>query len=178
MRHPNRPTQPARRAAVRNPGLDVTPVARLDEAALQDLIGYQLAQASIVTLDVFEQVVARPHGLKAVEYTMLALIQANPGLSPVQLRKALGLSAAYVTAGLDKLHERGFILREVNQSDRRGQHLRITKSAEKFVGDLTQKLLAGEQERFHTLTFAEQRMLAELLHKLACARDPLPDAQD
>jgi DNA-binding MarR family transcriptional regulator len=178
MRHPNRPPKPAARAGAPAAALDVTPVARLEEAALRDLIGYQLAQASIVTLDVFEQVVAGPHGLKAVEYTMLALIQANPGLSPVQLRKALGLSAAYVTAGLDRLHERGFILREVNQSDRRAQHLRITKSAEKFVGDLTKKLLEGEQERFHTLTFAEQRILAELLHKLACARDPLPDAPD
>lgn len=177
MPNPSRSTKPASRAPARAPALEATPAAHLDEAALKDLIGYQLAQASIVTLDVYEQVAGEPHGLKTVEYTMLALIQANPGLSPVQLRKALCLSAAYVTAGLDKLHERGFILREVNQSDRRAQHLRVTKSAEKFVSELTRKLLEAEQARFHTLTFAEQRMLAELLHKLACARAPLPDAE-
>ena len=177
MPNPSRPSRPAARVRADAPALEATPAAHLDEAALKDLVGYQLAQASIVTLEVFEQLVAQPHGLKTVEYTMLALIQANPGLSPVQLRKALGLSAAYVTAGLDKLHERGFILREVNQSDRRAQHLRITRSAEKFVSELTKKLLEGEQARFHTLTFAEQRMLAELLHKLACARHPAPDAE-
>lgn len=150
--------------------LGATPAAQLNEAALKDLIGYQLAQASIVTLGLFEDLAGRPHRLKTVEYTLLALIQANPGLSPAQLRKALTLSAPYVTSGLDKLHERGLILREVNQSDRRGQHLRLTRSGEKFVSDLTRELLDGEQAHFETLTFAEQRMLAELLHKLARSR--------
>lgn len=153
--------------------VSATPAARLNEAELKDLIGYQLAQASIVTLRVFEELVGGPHGLKTVEYTMLALIRANPGVTAVQLRKALGLSAAYVTTGLEKLHERGFILREVNQSDRRAQHLRLTKPAEKFVAELTQLLLEGEQAQFQVLTFAEQRMLAELLHKLARARSAL-----
>src|SRR5687767_8033257 len=105
--------------------VSATPAARLNEADLKDLIGYQLAQASIVTLRVFDEVVGGPDRLKTVEYTMLALIRANPGVSAVQLRKALGLSAAYVTTGLEKLHERGFILREVNQRDRRAQHLRL-----------------------------------------------------
>lgn len=147
-----------------------TPANGLDEAGLKDLVGYQLAQASIVTMEVFHELVGAPDDLKSVEYTMLALIQANPGVSPAQLRRALGLSAAYVTAGLDKLHARGFVLREVNQSDRRGQHLRVTKAAEKLAEQLTRRLLEGEQARFHTLTLAEQRMLAELLHKLAGAR--------
>jgi DNA-binding MarR family transcriptional regulator len=137
---------------------------------MKELVGYQLAQASIVTMEVFQDQVGGPHDLKTVEYTMLALIQANPGVSPAQLRKALCLSAAYVTAGLDKLHARGFILREVNQQDRRGQHLRITKAAERLVDELTRTLLAAERARFRTLTSAEQRMLAELLHKLALAR--------
>lgn len=150
--------------------LSATPAAQLNEAALRELIGYQLAQASIVTLGLFEDLVGLPHGLKTVEYTMLALIQANPGLSPAQLRKALALSAPYVTSSLDKLHERGLILREVNQSDRRAQHLRLTKPGERFVSALTRDLLDGERARFETLTFAEQRMLAELLHKLAISR--------
>ena len=91
-------------------------------------------------------------------------------MSPARLRKALCLSAPYVTSSLEKLHTRGFILREVNQQDRRGQHLRVTRAAERLVAELTQTLLAAERARFHTLTLAEQRMLAELLHKLALAR--------
>lgn len=166
-----KPTRAARTPAPRATAeYSATPAVPLNEADLKGLIGYQLAQASILTMGVFQDLVGTPHDLKTVEYTMLALIQANPGVSAVQLRKALGLSAAYVTAGLDKLHERGFILREVNQSDRRAQHLRITKAAERLVSELTRTLLAGERQRFATLSTAEQAMLAELLHKLAGAR--------
>lgn len=168
------PRKPSRRApAAFAPPPDepsATPSVALDEAAMKELVGYQLAQASIVTIEVFDEQVGRPQDLKAVEYTMLALIQANPGVSPARLRKALCLSAPYVTSSLEKLHTRGFILREVNQQDRRGQHLRVTRAAERLVAELTQTLLAAERARFHTLTQAEQRMLAELLHKLALAR--------
>ena len=98
--------------------------------------------------------VGRPQDLKAVEYTMLALIQANPGVSPARLRKALCLSAPYVTSSLEKLHTRGFILREVNQQDRRGQHLRVTRAAERLVAELTQTLLAAERAREALVFFA------------------------
>ena len=168
---PRKPTRRAPAAFAAPPDEpSATPSVALDEAAMKELVGYQLAQASIVTIEVFDEQVGRPQDLKAVEYTMLALIQANPGVSPARLRKALCLSAPYVTSSLEKLHTRGFILREVNQQDRRGQHLRVTRAAERLVAELTQTLFAAERARFHTLTLAEQRMLAELLHKLALAR--------
>ncbi len=168
---PRKPTRRAPAAFAAPPDEpSATPSVALDEAAMKELVGYQLAQASIVTIEVFDEQVGRPQDLKAVEYTMLALIQANPGVSPARLRKALCLSAPYVTSSLEKLHTRGFILREVNQQDRRGQHLRVTRAAERLVAELTQTLLAAERARFHTLARAEQRMLSELLHNLALAR--------
>ena len=51
-----------------------------------------------------------------------------------------------------------------------GRRILVTRAAERLVAELTQTLLAAERARFHTLTLAEQRMLAELLHKLALAR--------
>lgn len=143
---PRKPTRRAPAAFAAPPDEpSATPSVALDEAAMKELVGYQLAQASIVTIEVFDEQVGRPQDLKAVEYTMLALIQANPGVSPARLRKALCLSAPYVTSSLEKLHTRGFILREVNQQDRRGQHLRVTRAAERLVAELTQTLLAAER---------------------------------
>ena len=65
---------------------------------------------------------------------------------------------------------RGLIVREANESDRRGQHLRVTKQGEALAVDLTARLLDSERAAFKTLSAAEQMMLAELLHKLARAR--------
>ncbi len=48
-----------------------TPRARLDEGALRQLLGYQLAQASIVTNSAFSQEAGTPLGLGQVEFTLL-----------------------------------------------------------------------------------------------------------
>ncbi|MCW5652915.1 MarR family transcriptional regulator [Hydrogenophaga sp.] len=147
-----------------------TPAGRLREGALQQLLGYQLAQASIVTIGLFQEEVGDPHGLRTVEYTLLALIEANPRVSPAHLTKALGLSAPYITNGLDKLAGRGLIVRETNENDRRGFHLSVTEKGEALARQLTTQLLESERARFKTLTSAEYLMLAELLHKLARSR--------
>ena len=60
--------------------LDTTPAGRLDEGALGHVLGYQLAQASVMTAQVFGQAIGPDIDLRPVEYTTLALIHANPGL--------------------------------------------------------------------------------------------------
>lgn len=148
-----------------------TPEEPLDESPLTTLIGYQLAQATVVTSRVFQSRVGKPQDLNTVEYTMLALIRANPGVSPTQLRKAMGISKPYVTAGLEKLHARRLISREVNSSDQRAQCLFATPDSARLVEAMTAELLAGERETMSTLSSAEHAILAELLHKLAQARN-------
>ena len=150
--------------------LGETPLGHLQELELRHLLGYQVAQASIVTLQVFDEVVAKREGLRTVEYTALALIRANGAVSPAQLAKAINLSPSYITVALDKLEARGLVKRETNDEDRRGQRLHATATGEALVKRLTDELLQAEREAVHTLTSVERLMLAELLHKLSRAR--------
>jgi DNA-binding MarR family transcriptional regulator len=147
-----------------------TPEEPLDETPLTKLIGYQLAQAGVMTVRVFQSLVGKPQDLNTVEYTMLALIHANPGVSPTQLCKALGISKPYATAALEKLHTRKLITRQTNPNDQRAQQLHSTADSGPTVERWTAELLAGEHAALSTLTSAERAILAELLHKLAQAR--------
>lgn len=147
--------------------VDETPAARLHEGALRRLLGYQVAQASVATLAVFDEVVGRRFRLRTVEYTVLALIDVNGVASPAKLAKALDLSPSYITMALDKLEGRGLISRETNERDRRGQRLLTTPSGSREVAEMTNLLLDAERRTFAGLSDAEQMMLAELLHKLA-----------
>ncbi len=147
-----------------------TPEGRLNEAPLLGMLGYQLAQASVVTVGNYQELVGNPYGLRAAEYTMLALIDANPGVSPAQLAKALSLSAPYVTAGLDKLCQKAWVVREVSTKDGRKQHVSTTEQGKAVATELTNTVLESERARFKNLTQAEKMMLAELLRKLAHCR--------
>ncbi|NUZ04816.1 MarR family winged helix-turn-helix transcriptional regulator [Piscinibacter koreensis] len=149
---------------------DATPAGGLGEARLQHLIGYQVAQAAIVTFGVFERLVGGPMELRPVEYTILTLIDENPGGSPAQLSKALAVTPPNITSWVDKLERRGLVARERNLRDRRGRHLRTTEAGAALVREATARLLEGERETLSTLTPGERLILGELLHKVARLR--------
>jgi DNA-binding MarR family transcriptional regulator len=146
-----------------------TPAGQLAEARLQSVIGYQLAQASIVTDQLFTQVVGEPLELRPVEYTLLTLIAENPGGSLARLARALAVKPPNITILVDRLEQRGLIARSYSEEDRRAQVLHTTPEGAALVRQATERIIAAEQAAA-PLTQGERTLLLELLHKLACAR--------
>lgn len=153
-----------------SPDADRTPQARLGEGPLHGLIGYQLAQASIVTNRVFDALASRRGGLRRVEFTILALVQVNPDVSARQLARALAVTPPNIAIWLDRLESRGWVVRTRSERDARVQHIRLARAGATLVDQTMKLLLESEAEALDTLTAAERAMLAELLHKVALAR--------
>jgi len=107
---------------------------------------------------------------------VLTLVNENPDVSPAELSAALAVSRPYVTNTIDKLSSRGLVRRDPSAHDRRSQHLQTTDAGRALASRATTLLVEGEKEAFTTLSEAEQMMLAELLHKLACVRQANPRA--
>lgn len=147
-----------------------TPAGRLIEGPLGRILGYQIAQASIVTERVFEQRAGRVHDMRKVEYTVLALVAQNEGLTATQLATALAVTAPNVAAWIDRLVRRGWIEREQHAQDRRALHIRTTAAGREVVAQATEAILEGEAQALSRLTTAERLMLVELLHKAAGCR--------
>ncbi len=159
---------PARRPPP--PVAERTPLARLSEGRLRGIVGYQLAQASLATHQVFESLVGQADKLRRVEFSLLALIDANPGVTARQLAKALAVTPPNVAVMLDRLDERGLLLRERGTADARLQHLTLTAAGGALVSRAARALQEGEAASLHGLSSAERAMLAELLHKAAQSR--------
>jgi DNA-binding MarR family transcriptional regulator len=153
----------------RQPRAELTPAGRLEEARLQRVLGYQLAQAAIVTDGIFRDTVGTPMDLRPVEYTVLTLIEENPGGSMGQLARALSVTPPNITALVDRLQARGLVERTASTKDRRAQVLKATAAGAELVRLATDSILSAEQARL-PLTRGEQAILSELLHKVACAR--------
>jgi len=148
---------------------ELTPAGRLDEAQLHHVLGYQLAQARIVTDALFADHIGVPFGLRPVEFTVLTLIAENPGGSLARIARALAVTPPNVTAVVDRLEAKGWIERAQSSKDRRSQVLHTTPRGAALVRDTTQRILLAERQALG-LSPAEQAMLVELLHKVACAR--------
>jgi DNA-binding MarR family transcriptional regulator len=150
--------------------LDKTPRGRLEEGGIYDLLGYQLAQARLVTDANFKLEVGQPFDLKRVEFTILQLIKENPAVTPTRLATALAVTTPGITVWLDRLVARGFVLRERSSTDGRAQHLQLTSQGKTLVGKAVKLLLAADAISTQHLSEGERKILIELLHKVASAR--------
>lgn len=147
-----------------------TPQARLSESGLRGIVGYQLAQATIVTDKVFDETVGVRMQMRRVEFTILALVRANAGVTARQLARALAVTPPNIAVWLDRLASRGLVERERSVADGRMQHIHITPSGDALASGAAQALVDAEQFMLAGLSAAERAMLVELLHKAALAR--------
>lgn len=148
---------------------DMTPAGRLEEAGLHQVLGYQLKQAAIVTDAIYQRHVGQPFGLRPVEYTVLTLIDENPGGSLVRIARALAVTPPNISTMVERLEAQGWIVRTQSNEDRRTQVLHTTAKGASMTRKATQLILEAEKGAVG-LTAAEQAMLVELLHKVARAR--------
>ncbi|MGC8141384.1 MarR family winged helix-turn-helix transcriptional regulator, partial [Salmonella enterica] len=57
---------------------------------------------------------------------MLSLLKANPNINQKRLSKAINVSPPNLATLLDKLEQRGLVVRQRNPQDRRSQVLALT----------------------------------------------------
>ena len=137
---------------------------------MHHILGYQLAQAAIVTTQVFTERIGEVFELRPVEFTILTLVDENPGVSARQLADALAVTPPNITMWIDKLEGRALVERERSSTDRRAQHIRATAKGSALARKAVRSVIEGEQASLAALSAAERAMLVELLHKVARAR--------
>jgi DNA-binding MarR family transcriptional regulator len=103
--------------------------AEIDMAGLDREVGFVLRLAQVA---VFKDLMAslKPHALRPAEYSLLAIVAANPGLKQQELGAALAVQGPNLVTMVDQLEARGLIARSVAPGDRRAHALHLTQ-----VGD-------------------------------------------
>jgi DNA-binding MarR family transcriptional regulator len=156
------------RAAVRDGGQRPHAASHgLDQSCMGHLIGYQVTQANVSCRKVFTRHVGEPYKLSPVEFTILMLVAHNRYATQNQLSQALAVSAPNVTALIDRMNERDLLKRVRNETDRRSQHVRLTRKGAALVREVREVSLTMERDLLRHLSEAERGMLIELLQKVA-----------
>jgi DNA-binding MarR family transcriptional regulator len=142
----------------------------LDHAPMQKLLGYNLAQAAIPSLKIFVKRIGEPFQLRRLDFTLLMLVAANPGVTQRQLSLALDVSAPRLTLVFDKLEERELITRTRSEDDRRKQYIALTRKGAALVKKADHIAEGMEKELLGHLTDVERSALFQLLEKVASHR--------
>lgn len=141
----------------------------LDETEIQKYPGYLLARSRWQAFRAYERHIGRPFELRPVEFSILVLINSNREVSQSQLAQVLGVAAPNMTGILRRLEARGLIERARSETDKRIQHIVLSREGVRLIGEAVAAGKDMDQPWLGRLTPAEQGMLLELLGKLARA---------
>jgi len=111
---------------------------------LDEYVGYQLRMAYVAARRRFEAATERL-GLTQKQTGVLWLIGANGGVSQIALATKLGMDRASMMAIVDRLEERGLIVRKRSRDDGRRQELYVTAKGRKALGQAKSALAAHEK---------------------------------
>jgi len=132
---------------------------------LPDLIGYHLRRAQLA---VFQDFTAAMDGAEITpgQFGVLALIDANPGLSQTRLGEILGIDRSTVVGVIDKLETQGLVERASHPKDRRAHALRLSPSGGRRFRALARRVHRHETRIARHLSTAERELLITLLQRI------------
>lgn len=134
--------------------------------ATTSIVGYRLRRAQLRVfqkfLAVFEALKLRP-----AEYSVLVLIDDNPGRKQTEIAEVLGIKRANFVTLVHGLEERGLVERIPSLEDKRANALHLTAAGQRFLADAQARHAALEAEIVDRLGGTEARaQLLALLDRL------------
>jgi DNA-binding MarR family transcriptional regulator len=160
---------PARKPTPRHPpgaAPHSAAAAPLDLGKLADYLGYQIRQAqSAIFRDLARA--TRPLGVTPGEFSLLATLQHNPGLSSMRLARAYRLDKTSLSLALKRLAGRGLIASNRNEGDRRYHALALTAAGRAVLRRATRRIEAQERAMDALLGPGERALLVDRLRRIA-----------
>ena len=156
---------------------DAAPETAVDLGSLPSQLGYVLRRAQVAVLQSYAASFTGM-GLRPAQYSVLTVLDRNPGLSPSLVADALAINRTNFVPLFDSLVRQGFAERRPVATSRRTHALYLTASGKALLDKAT-RLLARHEEQFAAkLGTANLERLTGLLLELtgALAGDEPPSS--
>ena len=104
-----------------------------------------------------------PFGLTPVQTLVLEAIKRAEGLSATEIGKKLSLDSATLSGILDRLADRGWIIKQIHQDDKRTLRLHLSEKAKLLENDLIQARAQSNDDILKGFSTEERVLLKRLL---------------
>ncbi len=134
---------------------------------LADLLGYSLKRAQLRVFEDFLRVMT-PLQLTPAQFSVLLLIEKNPGRNQTEVASTLGIQRPNFVTMLDSLESRGLCVRLRSASDRRSHVLMLTDKGRATLMRAKKLVAAKHEARLSELLGESNRVvLVQMLAKIA-----------
>jgi len=140
--------------------------SRVDLGPLPGLIGYVLRRAQLSVFQDFFAAFA-PFAIRPAQFSVLTVIERNPGLTQSQVAEALGIKRTNFVGMLDELEKRGLAERRQDVRDKRSYALYLTGDGAALMRKLKPVLKAHESRIIAKVGEDGRAALIALLREIA-----------
>jgi len=98
---------------------------------------------------------------------VLFAVNGSPGISQVELTRAIHVQPPTATRMIVRMEEAGLLVREPDPGDHRANRVYLTPKGEEVLHAFRKVIAREEQEVFSVLEEGERRQLAELIQRLS-----------
>jgi DNA-binding MarR family transcriptional regulator len=138
----------------------------VDLGPLPELIGYVLRRAQLVVFQDFFAAFA-PFDISPAQFSVLTVIERNPGLTQSQVAAALGIKRTNFVGLLDELERRGVAERRQAARDKRSYALYLTAEGAALMRKLKPVLKAHESRMVAKVGQEGRDRLVALLREIS-----------
>ncbi len=140
--------------------------AQIDFGPLARRLGYALRRAQIAVFRDFFSAFAE-FDIRPAQYSILTIIEANPGLKQTQVCDALGIKRTNFVAMVDELEARGLVRRDDAPGDRRSHALVLAPAGRALMPKLHRTSERHEQRLVDALGAFRHKDMLRALNALA-----------
>lgn len=151
--------------SARRKGKDARLEAPIDLGRLNDSFGYLLRRAQTAVFQRFFDLFAK-FDIRPAQYSILTVIESNPGLSQTRLANSLGIKKPNLVAIIDIFEERGLTRRESLENDRRSHALYLTPKGIALIGQLHRLDAEIDQSISQLMNGDERRRFCNVLRQV------------
>lgn len=150
---------------------------------INDMPGHLIRRLHQAAVAIFHsQMAGLGHELTPVQYAALAKIETRPGIDQVTLAGLIAYDRTTIAGVVDRLVQKGWVLREVSDQDRRARVLKITDEGLQVLSAATPYVESAQAVMLQGLEDSEAKEFLRLLRKATAAvndlsRAPLKDTR-
>jgi len=147
-----------------------------------DMPGHLARRFQQIAVAVFlNEVEQAGYDVTSVQYAALVAIRANPGIDQATLAGLIAFDRTTITGVVDRLVQKGLLIRHASSLDRRARELQITDAGRQTLSGMTPAVEEAQRIMLRGLSAKEATEFLRLLRKAITAgnqlsRAPLRDA--
>jgi DNA-binding MarR family transcriptional regulator len=116
------------------------------------------------------------YDLTPVQYAALATLGTHPGIDQATLAGLIAYDRTTITGVVDRLVQKGLLVRQANSRDRRARALHVTDEGRRILGGIEPAVEAAQRIMLRGLTAEEAGEFLRLLRKAIAAGNELSRA--